>query len=124
VRTLSSLYDALEPGGVIVVVDDVTPHFRWDGAHEAYAEFCTARADYLTRASALRGRCSVADRLHRTEADDIVVLARSATIVFTCRWLTPRNVTSDGNAASNARQGSQSRGITIASGVGIRCWRS
>jgi hypothetical protein len=41
VRTLPGLYDALEPGGVIVV-DDVAPHSRWDGAHEAYTEFCTA----------------------------------------------------------------------------------
>jgi SAM-dependent methyltransferase len=42
-RTLPAVYDALEPGGVILV-DDVTPGSRWDGAHQAYVEFCTARS--------------------------------------------------------------------------------
>jgi hypothetical protein len=35
------IHDALEPGGVILV-DDVTPDCRWDGAHQVYVEFRTA----------------------------------------------------------------------------------
>ncbi len=41
-KTLPPLYDALEPGGVILV-DDVKRNSSWDGAHQAYMEFCAAR---------------------------------------------------------------------------------
>lgn len=40
-RALPRLYDALAPGGV-VLVDDVAPSQRFDGAHQAYLEFCAA----------------------------------------------------------------------------------
>jgi O-methyltransferase len=41
-HTLPRLYDSLEPGGVILV-DDVRPDARWDGAAQALAEFCRER---------------------------------------------------------------------------------
>lgn len=38
-KALPELYEALSPGGVMVV-DDCTPHnFYWDGSHQAYLEF-------------------------------------------------------------------------------------
>jgi SAM-dependent methyltransferase len=39
---LPKIYDALSPGGIIIV-DDCTPDKLWDGAFQAYREFVTAR---------------------------------------------------------------------------------
>jgi len=41
-KTLPKVYDALEPGGIILV-DDVRPANTWDGAFQAYTEFCQSR---------------------------------------------------------------------------------
>lgn len=38
-KTLPRLYEALVPGGAIVV-DDVKDKHQWDGAYQAYMEFC------------------------------------------------------------------------------------
>ncbi len=39
---LPALYNALVPGGVILV-DDVAENNAWDGSHQAYMEFCEQR---------------------------------------------------------------------------------
>lgn len=37
--TLPKIYASMSPGGIIVV-DDCQPHELWDGAYQAYGEFC------------------------------------------------------------------------------------
>ena len=39
ITTLRMVYDNLSNGGVILI-DDVTNNNRWDGAYQAYLEFC------------------------------------------------------------------------------------
>jgi hypothetical protein len=39
---LPGLFDAIVPGGTLVV-DDVLNDYRWDGAYQAFTEFCKAR---------------------------------------------------------------------------------
>jgi len=54
-KTLPRIYDALVDGGTILV-DDVLSNFRYDGAYQAYMEFCDA---YKVTPQIIGRRCGI-----------------------------------------------------------------
>ena len=55
---LEKFYNKLTPGGLILV-DDVMTNSRWDGAHQAYYDFCK---DNGIEPSVLGRKCAVIEK--------------------------------------------------------------